>query len=367
MVDLLRMSAVPGQSGRCGRGARRGSAGSEEWRPYVRNSAGVADGQLEWELPFGRSVMVPLDQVDRVERHGDATPIDTPSSPIAATLEPVASAVPNGAVPPPALVPDPVVSGVPDEASTDPEWFHRRAMRALTESFTEWTKRIGFGGRFVEGNSRETNLDLSANLERKRDDRQTQINLGGQFGQANGVRGVNRWFANSTTDMALTAPWIWFLNVNDEYNERQNLDYRGTLSFGPGWRPYNEDKKRLVVRVGPAVTYEVFHAPADQRVSPDLFTEVEFRWPLSDSMQFEHRTTVNQSLHDFELFRGVSNSAVQWALDSEKRWNFRIGVQYQYISQPNAGRRPGGLFHHNPARVPEKVNGERPAPKTARP
>jgi putative salt-induced outer membrane protein YdiY len=308
------------------------------------NSAGVADGQLEWELPFGRSVMVPLDQVDRVERYGDPQPADGLSAKDAAATESASPSSPDGVAPPPITLPTSDGSSEVDATPTDPEWFHRRAMRALTDSFTEWTKRIGFGGRFVEGNSRETNLDLSANLERKRADRQTQINLGGQFGQANGTRGVNRWFANSTTDMALTAPWIWFLNVNDEYNERQNLDYRGTLSFGPGWRPYNEDKKRLVVRLGPAVTYEVFHAPADQRVSPDLFTEVEFRWPLSDSMQFEHRTTVNQSMHDFELFRGISNSAVQWALDSEKRWNFRIGVQYQYISQPNAGRRPGDYF-----------------------
>lgn len=300
-------------------------------------SAGVADGQLDWELPFGRSVRIPLDEVDRVERYAD------PAAPLAEIVaEPANTSAPL--IPTPEL--PPVVASIAPlpEETADPEWFHRRATRALTESLTEWTKRIGFGGRFVEGNSRETNLDLSANLERKRNDRQTQINLGGQFGQANGVRGVNRWFANSTTDMILSEPWIWFLNVNDEYNERQNLDYRGTLSLGPGWRPYNEDKKRLVVRVGPAVTYEVFHAPADQRVTPDLFTELEFRWPLSESMQFEHRTTVNPSLHDLGLFRAVSNSAVQWALDSEKRWNFRIGLQYQYISQPNAGRRPGDYW-----------------------
>jgi putative salt-induced outer membrane protein YdiY len=301
-------------------------------------SAGVADGQLDWELPFGGSARIPLEQVDRVERYDD--PAASMSTLTNAAPHPVAPDVPAPELPP---VVETTVAPVP-EAPADPEWFHGRAARAVTESFTEWTKRIGFGGRFVEGNSRETNLDLSANLERKRADRQTQINLGGQFGQANGVRGVNRWFANSTTDVIISEPWIWFLNVNDEYNERQNLDYRGTLSFGPGWRPYNEDKKRLIVRVGPAVTYEVFHKPADQRVTPDLFTELEFRWPMSDSMQFEHRTTVNPSLHDLGLFRAVSNSAVQWALDSEKRWSFRIGVQYQYISQPNSGRRPGDYF-----------------------
>ena len=57
-------------------------------------------------------------------------------------------------------------------------------------------------------------------------------------------------------------------------------------------------------------------------------------------MQFEHRMTVNPSLHDISLVRATSNTAFLWALDHEKRWNFRLGLQYQYLSQPNTGREP---------------------------
>jgi putative salt-induced outer membrane protein YdiY len=294
-------------------------------------SHGVSETGLDWELPHGERVMIPLDEVDRLESGGEIQAAPAPLSGAApATVAPTATT--------PSTATAPSVEALSEPPEPLPRW--RQALRAMSTDIYDWTKRLSFGGRFVDGNSKEMNIDVAALFEKKSDDRFSQVNAGGQFGQVNGNRGIHRWFANSTTDLTIDDPWILFLNVNDEYNERQNLDYRGTVATGPGLRLYNEEKKRLILRSGPAVTVEFFHKPYDSRVSPDWFSELELRWPLTQSVQFEHRMTVNPSIHDISLVRASSNSAILWALDQEKRWNFRLGMQYQYISQPNLGRQP---------------------------
>lgn len=282
-------------------------------------SHGVSEEGLDWELPYGERVIIPLDEVDRLDPTGETGKSEVvPAGAAAAAATPVV---------PLTEPPEPL-----------PRW--RQAIHAMSSDVYDWTKRLSVGGRFVDGNSNETHVDVAALFEKKTENRFSQINAGGQYGEANGTRGVNRWFANSTTDFNIEEPWIWFLNVNDEYNERQNLDYRGTVATGPALRIYNDEKRRLILRSGPAVTVEFFHQPKDNRVSPDWFSEMELRWPLTNAMQFEHRMTVNPSMHDISLVRATSNTGILWALDQEKRWNFRFGVQYQYLSQPNAGRKP---------------------------
>lgn len=286
-------------------------------------SHGVSEEGLDWELPYGERVIIPLEEVDRLDPGGG-------------TAEGNAAPIGGGGANASAAVP--VTESLAEPPEPLPRW--RQALHAMSSDIYDWTKRLSVGGRFVDGNSEETHFDVAALFEKKTESRFSQVNAGGQYGEANGNRGVNRWFANSTTDLTIEEPWIWFLNVNDEYNEKQNLDYRGTVATGPGWRIYNDDKRRLILRSGPAVTVESFHQPKDNRVSPDWFSEMELRWPLTDAMQFEHRMTVNPSMHDISLVRATSNTAILWALDHEKRWNFRFGVQYQYLSQPNVGREP---------------------------
>ena len=321
---------------------------------YSGISRSVTDDRLLFELPHGQQLDVPLTEIDRLEyvdvRTGDLLGSEGPAKGDTAATESASVASGN-----PAGLPTPMISAdqppLPDGQAIGPDGlpieefpWRKRMWRLWQKHLVEWTKRVGLGFRFVGGNAEETNVDLSANFEQRREDRFTQINLGGQYGSSNGVRGTNRWFANSTTDSEMTEKWIWFLNINDEYNERQNLDYRGMLSTGPGYRFFDDDKRRFILRAGPAVTYEIFHEPSSRRVNPELFSEMELKWPLSDAIQLEHRMSVNMSLQDVSFVRSTSNSGLMWALDTEKRWSFRIGFQYQFVSRPNPGRIPNDYW-----------------------
>src|SRR5262249_14265834 len=115
---------------------------------------------------------------------------------------------------------------------------------------------------------------------------------------------------------------------------------RGTFSGGAGYRFFFEDHKRLVFRVGPGVTGEIYHSPSDKRVTPDVFGEVEVRLPMWERLKWEQKTTVFPSLSALDVARATSQTAFLYAFDEQERWSLKLGLLYQYISQPNAGRLP---------------------------
>ena len=182
--------------------------------------------------------------------------------------------------------------------------------------------------------------DLLADFENKTPVRATQVNLGGQFGESNNRVVANRWFANSTTDFYHGPRWLTFTKLMDQYDALQNLDYRGTFSAGLGYRFLFDDQRRIIARVGPGVTLEVFHDPADSRVTPDAFGELEVRLPLWQRLKWEQKSTVFPSLKELEIARVQNTTALMYAFDERERWSLRVGFNYQYIGQPNVGKLP---------------------------
>lgn len=211
----------------------------------------------------------------------------------------------------------------------------------FSEHFVEWTSRISLGARALTGNSRQNFIDFAADFEKKDGKRRfSQINLLGQYGESAEKVVANRWFANSTTDYYHGEKWMTFVKIMDQYDQLQNLDYRGTLSGGAGYRFFFEDHRRLVFRVGPGVTGEIFHSPSDNRVTPDLFSELEVRLPIWERLKWEQKTTVFPSLSALDVARATSQTAFLYAFDEKERWSLKLGLLYQYISQPNLGRLP---------------------------
>lgn len=286
------------------------------------STTGVADGALHFKSAYGE-LELPLDEVVRVEYP---------------TLEPLPG-------------PDELFSAREElrrlEAEANdwdgrPAWLERVRLTRdlLRDQLYDWTQRIALGGRYLAGNSAEAFADANALFERRYDNRFTQIQVGGQYGESRGVRGTNRWFANSTTDFNWIGRWIIFARSADQYDEFQNLDYRGTFSGGPGYRFFDDDRRRLIARMGPGVTVEVFHQPSSVRTSPDMFSEIELRWPLWDRISIEEKATIYPSLDNFGLVRLQSTAGLMWALDADRRWNLRLNFFYQFIAEPNAGRAP---------------------------
>lgn len=307
-------------------------------------SRSIGDGQVTWELRDGRELIVPLDWVERIELDG--------AQPVSAEAE---------LPPPPAAVDTTVTAPTPpgpDTQAEEPSWIEavpfytslNVGYKAVSQSYmafndlaSRWTRRINFGGQFLDGNAQTDLLNLQVEFENGTPRLTRQIDLSGQWGRNQSRETANKWMLNSNFDWRIwedNSKWIMFFTTKNEYDRPANLDYRGTLSTGLGYRFYNEGDRRLITRFGPAYTIELFREPYDHRESPDLFGEVELRWPLSKWSSFEQKTRVQPSLLDFELVRVFATSALLMDLDTDKRWKLRLGLNYTYNSQPNPGRVP---------------------------
>lgn len=298
-------------------------------RQLTGQSLSVEDDHLRWRLAPDEEMLIPLSWIERLEVLPATPPDGVPPSPSPASPPPT---TPDQ----PAAAERPWLESVP-LYSTVRDWYS-----GFQDAATTWTRRIQVGGNFVDGNTQTDLVDVMTDFERGTPTQMRQFDFGGQWGRNNSRQTANRWFANSNFDWPLDEgnPWIMFVTSKNEYNALQNLDYRGTLSTGMGYRFVFEPKRRLIARFGPAYTVEVFHDPAQHRETPDIFAELEARWPLFKRTTFEQKMRVQPSVLDFELVRVFSTSGLMVDLDEKDRWKLRLGFQYTYNSQPNPGRVP---------------------------
>ncbi len=283
-------------------------------------SKAIEDGNLRWELAPGEEMLIPVDWIERVQIQPE--PIVTPEVPVQ----------PPATVP----IPEPWIYQLP-LAKEIVDWYSQLGGAAVT-----WTRRIQVGGTFADGNTQTDLLDVVTELERNTPIQSRQVDAGGQWARNGSKQTANRWFINSNFDWPMEegSQWITFLTSKNEYNELQNLDYRGTVSTGIGHRFLFEPKRRLITRFGPAYTLEIFHSPYNLRNTPDIFGELEVRWPILARTSLEQKMRVQPSMLNFELVRVFSTTGLLMDLDEKERWKLRLGFQYTYNSQPNNGRLP---------------------------
>ncbi|MDA0832206.1 MAG: DUF481 domain-containing protein [Planctomycetota bacterium] len=324
-------------------------------------SLDVVDNSLKWIDADGKISSIPLDSVVRIEflADGDSSANNPPAEP-----PPAPTVVPptdDGTAPPTYVLADPaavVDTGtnptegpppteatidadgnlVPSEGKLSNDGYWDEFYDWTCETFETWTHRLELGARVLRGNSIEEYVNLGGKFQHETEQRSTQVDFSGQYGRNRGVIASNRWILNSNTDFNREGNWIVYVVTKNEYDEFENLDYRGTLSSGLGYKFINEPNKKLITRVGPGVTYEKFIHPGNHRTTPDLFSEIETLWPIGSSASYEHRTTAHPSIEDFGLIRIVSSHGVLFTLDERGRWKFKVDFRYEYNSRPNPGR-----------------------------
>ncbi len=296
---------------------------------------GFGEETLQWSWRGAGVIEVPLSDIERVDYQpdpdGSAEEIPhllllTPGQVFAPPPDHMPLNVPPAEPPP---IPQTLLQTLWSEYF---DWFQH--------GFDTWTERLELGGSFLEGNTNQEAFNTAAKFTHETDWIKTQINLTGQYAKSKDVLTANRWTADTTTDFKRKDKWITFIRTLHEFDEFANLDYRGTGSFGVGYRFVDTDPRLFVVRAGPGVTQEVFHSPRVLRTTPDLFTEVESKWPIGERIIFEEKATVHPSINDWKLIRILNTSSFLIPLDSLKRWNLKFGFRFEHNGLPNINRKP---------------------------
>ncbi len=298
--------------------------------PYGSNH-GAADGLLLWELPYGKRFLTPLEMIERVESGSQKLPTE----PKCGDLKVARKSTSMGD--------NQVKTAIHEELESRAKQLNIVQVSCLVfsrmcmDTFS-CAKRLELGGQFLNGNSDSDFISVNSYFKKQWDNRFLDVDVGGQYGQSNGDQVTNRWFSNATIDFNHTGKWIRYIISKNEYSQFENLDYRGTVSGGVGYRFYTEKKKYLIVRFGPAVTHEFFRQPTVQRTTADLFAELNSRWSLFDGVQFENAMTFRPSINELDVFRLSSQTALLFHLDKHDRWNLKLGLVVRHNSRPNNDR-----------------------------
>ena len=307
------------------------------------SAKGVLDGRLMWLMLSGEQKEIPFDAIQQIDysatdesnevEQADLV-IDTTESKKEAADSPEDKKVDN------AVVTADGIQDVDDKVDLTIYEHMEEVWHNTCDNVCHWTKRVELGARFLDGNSNDDFINIGMLFEHRAGRRFTEIDGNGQWGRSEGIKNTNRWNLNSTTDFDKDAEgkWIYFVSTKNRYDEFENLDYRGTLSGGLGYRFYNEPERRLIVRVGPAVTYEIFNNPRVTRTTADIFAELEIRWPVSDRAHFENKTTIFPSVDSLDVFRLTMDTGLLIKIDEAEKWLLKLGLLYNYNSQPNMGR-----------------------------
>lgn len=303
-------------------------------------SVGIEEGNILFRLSDGEVRPIVLGLVDRLEFHSSKEGSDGPIQLMEHQVEQ------EGAVPPavpPLITADPLDEVAPKSGSDSVDDTAIDQIENYVDDYWEyveiWTKRLELGGTFLGGNTDRDYITTSLQLEKSDNDNLFEFEIGGRWGQSNGVRDANRWYGNATLDVARTTDWIVFVTNKNTYDEFENLDWRGTISSGLGYRFINEKEKRLILRVGPGGTREIYNSPRLRRTTFDVFVEVELQWPLSDHAKLEHKQTWTPSVDNVQVLRVTTESGLLFKLDNKDRWNLKFGLLQTYNSRPNAGRK----------------------------
>jgi putative salt-induced outer membrane protein YdiY len=316
-------------------------------------AAGISDEGLRWRMSYGGELDIPLQLIERFETRPAApptqraeetalvpaalpaaSPADLPEKPTSAEpkLDPAIEPA-SAEVPPVVTEPLPLVEA----------WYEatRSTYAFLSGQTSQWTKRFELGGTWVDGNSETSEAYIGGVFERQFDRVFHQLEWNGRHTTAGYEVTQSRWQFNGTTDLAKDkkAKWILFATHRHLLDQLADLNYRGTYASGIGYRFFNEKEKRLIARLGPAATVEKFDPPLGTRVTPDLFAEVEAKWPVYDRTLLEYKGTFTPSLDEIGVFRMTSNYGVLVKLDQKECWAMRVGLRHDHNSQPNPGKK----------------------------
>jgi len=195
-----------------------------------------------------------------------------------------------------------------------------------------WTKRVEIGARVLRGNTDEDFVRVAGVILREQENSLHRVDWGGRFGQVNGLRNTNRWFLNSTIDRSQPGGWLYYISSRHEYNQFQGVDYRGTASVGVGYKFVDEEDRHVLMRMGPALTLEVYSESGDYRLTEEVSAEIEIDWPLFERTRLESKTTMRPSVVSLDVFRFRTDTAVMIPLDEEARWSLKLGYLLDYNS-----------------------------------
>ncbi len=202
----------------------------------------------------------------------------------------------------------------------------------------KWSTSIEAGVTNQEGNTDTLNAMGRMVIEHKSIEHLLQFYLRGQYGEVNDARNTAEVVGGVYYEHNFTDRLFAFMRNEAEYDEFEDIEFRYTLSLGPGYYWIKQDDHMLKTRAGLGFLHESYLSDTEELNACQGEVGVDYMVELTKWLKLTHATTWYPTFQGLDDYRLVSDTAAIMPLGTSDKWKFKIGALYQYNSIPQPGR-----------------------------
>lgn len=210
-------------------------------------------------------------------------------------------------------------------------------LRELREN--RWSGSLRFGLSGSSGNDESMDVSLGAKAERKARKSRLYLKTFVDRGRDNGDMTTNQILGTIRMERDFSERFFAFGQVEAEREEFSNVDFRFSVSVGPGYYIIMQEHQNMKVRLGLGYEY-VNPVDGNDVVSETIATlAYQYQVDLTESVSFSHDLSFVPRLSDKPLdnFRIKSVLGLEAALGNGTGWSLLAEYRQEYDSNPEPG------------------------------
>lgn len=200
-----------------------------------------------------------------------------------------------------------------------------------------WTGKFSIGLGLQSGNTRQLDLNTSAELTRRTPSTVGQLNYLGSFSQVEGVQNANNQRVTGSYDIRLDRHWFLRPAYLEYYRDPlANVAHQGTLGVGLGYYIFDRDGLEWKVFGGPGyqrTAYETVQAgQADSTSTPAGVLQTSFKADITRRLKFSE--TIGVALTSEEAGRYSHHAVSTLEFEIKRHLDLDVSFVWDYLHNP---------------------------------
>jgi len=253
------------------------------------------------------------------------------------TIAPAPEETPD-APPPPApeaQVPPPAPENEPAPEEAEP---------VAEEPEYPWEIRFELGTTGSTGNTERADFMTSFAAERETNRVYTQFSSDYRLASEDGDTTENRLYSRARNEWKIPdTKWSYFAQLDVDADEFKDYDVRVAAIGGVSYRFLDDERERLVGRVGLGGARE-FGSENDEIVPEALFG-ADYRLKINSRVTFNALAEYFPDLEDPQEFRARGEAALEVALNEDNTWRLRLFIEDRYESEVEGDTEKNDFFY----------------------
>jgi putative salt-induced outer membrane protein YdiY len=216
-----------------------------------------------------------------------------------------------------------------------------------------WSGNLSIGLSLQSGNTRQGNLNTSAELVRRTPSTVGQLNYLGNFSEVEGVQNANDQRLSGSYDIRLNRHWFLRPAHFEYYRDPlANIAHQGTLGVGLGYYIFDRDGLEWKVFGGPGyqrTKYETVEAgQSDTASTPAAVLQTSFKADITRRLKFSETIGVALTSEDAGLYSHHAVSTLEFEI--KRHLDLDVSFVWDYLQNPRT-ESSGELPEHSDLRL----------------